>query len=228
MARDFGQIKSAYWTHPEIRGLTLAAKTVGAYLMTGPHSNGLGCFYCPPGYVADDLKIAYEDAVTALSELSGVGFVKRCTETGYVLIPHYLKWNSVDNPNVAKARAKELGAVPMQFSHHVDLIEAIDRFGGEHLTVTETLRQRVHETGSNSDPTGTDRNRTVPQGKGTGSVAIGRAENGSACVGALADASTSLHAHDGPAEVPREFAHSEKLTAAWKAAEEAKRDQQVE
>ena len=55
MARDYGQIQSAFWTHPKIRSVGPDAKLIAAYLLTSPHTNGLGCFYLPLGYVATDL-----------------------------------------------------------------------------------------------------------------------------------------------------------------------------
>ena len=163
MARDYGQIRSAFWTHPEIRPASLLTKAIAAYLMTSLHTNGVGCFYCPPGYIADDLKVDYGDVQAAFESLEEINFLRFCQDTGYVLIPHFLKWNPIDNANVGKARLKEVSSVPMQFSYLVELAQAIERFGGEHLTVPQTLTQRVTqtlpETGANSEP-----NRTEPNG----------------------------------------------------------------
>ena len=163
MARDYGQIRSAFWTHPEIRPASLIAKTVAAYLMSSLHTNGIGCFYCPPGYIADDIKVDYSDVLEAFAALEEINFIRACRETGYVLIPHFLKWNPIDNANVGKARLKEAASIPAQFTYLSELVAAIDRFGGEHLTVPQTLTERVTErvteTGLNSEP-----NRTEPNG----------------------------------------------------------------
>ena len=104
-----------------------------------------------------------QEAEAALSELSQVHLVRRCERTEYVLIRGFLKWNPIDNANVGKARMKELSSIPTTFTHWTDLLAEIDRFGGEHLTLPQTLRERVTErvteTGPNSEP-----NRTDPNG----------------------------------------------------------------
>ena len=166
MPRDYGQIQSAYWTHPDMHPLSQDARFLCTYLLSSPHTNGIGCFCAPVGYISEDLRMSTDVVLAAIAELEGAGdngVVRRCKETRYVLIRGFLKWNTIDNANVGKARAKELANIPTKFSHWPELLEEIDRFGGEHLTVPQTLRQRVtqtvHQTGPNSEP-----NRTVPKG----------------------------------------------------------------
>ena len=83
---------------------------LGAYLLTGPHSNGIGTFRVPAGYIQDDLGWDRERVTETLSELSAKGF---CKVFGKVVhIPKFLRWNPIANGNVAKARQAEFESVP--------------------------------------------------------------------------------------------------------------------
>ena len=163
MARAYGQIQSAFWTHPTIRNATVEAKVIAAYLLTGPDSNGIGCFFAPPETMAGTLRMSAETVSKGLGELSRNGFLKRCATTDYVFIPNFLKWNEVSNTNVAKARVKELQAIPTQFAYLSDLIEDCKRFVNHWPKGFETLCQTLCQTRSNSEPNRSDPIRSDPE-----------------------------------------------------------------
>ena len=48
--RDFGRLQCEFWVHAAIQPLSDQAKLLAAYLITGPHSNALGCYRLPTGY----------------------------------------------------------------------------------------------------------------------------------------------------------------------------------
>lgn len=127
--RHYGVIYSGYWRDPDIAAIGGVTREFGAYLLTGPHSNGLGCFYLPPEYVAADLGWDIETVQEAFVNLSMIGFIKVCPTTKYVFIPKFLKWNEITNPNVAKGRFKELASVPKNFTHYSELLECMKEFG---------------------------------------------------------------------------------------------------
>lgn len=127
--RHYGLIHSGYWRDPDIAALGGVAREFGAYLLTGPHSNGLGCFYLPPEYVSADLGWDSETVRESFTKLSSIGFMKVCPTTKYVLIPKFLKWNEIINPNVAKGRFKELAGIPKNFTHYKELLECMKAFG---------------------------------------------------------------------------------------------------
>jgi hypothetical protein len=161
--REYGQIQSSFWGHPDIATLSDQAKLLATYLLTGPHTNGIGCFRLPDGYVAADLGWPFERLSEAFEELFRIGFCKRCERTNYVLMPTFLKWNALSNTNVAKARAKEFMEVPKQFSFIGDLARAIVEFGANFeadflayleglRNPSETIPKQVRTPDPNPDP----------------------------------------------------------------------------
>ncbi len=130
--REYGQIQCSYWTAPEILPLPDAPKMLGAYLLTCEHSNGIGCYRLPLGYVRDDLKWTDEKVREALQKLFANGFIKHCDLTQYLFIPKFLYWNPIVNPNSGKARIKELDLVPSKFAYHGELIKSLKLYG-DHL-----------------------------------------------------------------------------------------------
>lgn len=110
--RDFGVIHCSYWTSETSHGFSDDAKLLGAYLFTGPHSNILGCYRVPDGYVMGDLSWAPERVSKAFEELSRKGFANRCGTTFWVFIVKYLKWNPPENPNQVKAMRRLAAQVP--------------------------------------------------------------------------------------------------------------------
>ena len=123
--REYGQIQSAFWTHPDIQGLSIQAKVVGAYLLTSQHTNGIGCFRVPVGYISIDLNIDTETVLNGISELAGNGILVHDSTSEYILIPAFLRWNVIPNPNAAKARVKEFEVIPSSISIYPNLIKAL-------------------------------------------------------------------------------------------------------
>lgn len=108
--REYGQIQCSFWQRACEEQWTNDAMVLGAYLLTGPHSNGIGCYRLPNGYVCDDLGWDSERVSKGFAELFGKGFCNRFGTV--VLIPKFLRWNPISNGNVAKARAQEFEAIP--------------------------------------------------------------------------------------------------------------------
>lgn len=108
--REYGQIQSAFWQSSDIGQCSDQGKLLAAYLLTGPHSNGLGCFRLTDGYVMDDFGWSSETVSKAFEELSRNGFANRFGPV--VFIPKFLQWNAIANPNVASARSREFEALP--------------------------------------------------------------------------------------------------------------------
>lgn len=127
--REYGQIQCSFWTDPDIQSLSDQAKALACYLLTGPHSNGLGCYRLPDGYIVADFGWSSETVSKAFGELFAIGFAKRCERTQFVLLPKFLKWNPISNGNVATARIKEFETVPKKSDVFADLCSSLKRYG---------------------------------------------------------------------------------------------------
>ena len=153
--RDYGQVQTAFWTNPDTRNLSDAGKLLAMYLITGPHSNGIGCYYLPNGYVMADLGWSSERVSKGFKELFRSGFIMRCEHTFFILIPKFLKWNQITNANVAKARQKEFESVPRKSAVFSKLCESMLKYGREFQPEFETTLKgfkKGFERVSNSEP----------------------------------------------------------------------------
>lgn len=54
--RDYGLVSSQFWITPDLQSISSDAKLLGVYLLTSPHTNMLGCFRLPIGYISEDLR----------------------------------------------------------------------------------------------------------------------------------------------------------------------------
>jgi hypothetical protein len=155
--REYGQVQCSFWSDPDVQELSDQAKLLFAYLLTGPHSNGLGCYRLPDGYVQADFGWSFETVRERFTELFEKGFIERCESTNFVVILNFLKWNPVSNGNVATARAKEFETVPSKATIYFTLINEL-LTNGKHwsdgfINHLETLYQTLLEGYAKQDPT---------------------------------------------------------------------------
>lgn len=154
--REYGQIQCSFWSDPDIQSLSDHGKLLFAYLLTGPHSNGLGCYRLPDGYVQADFGWSPETVSKGFEQLFRKGLAYRCTSTFFVFIPKFLKWNPVTNGNVALARIKEFEAVPKKADIYLkiikDLLEYCKHLPEPFRNHLETLSKELAKGYGKQDP----------------------------------------------------------------------------
>lgn len=75
--RDYSKISPKFWigkTGKKLRSSGMEAQLVSLYLMTCPHANMLGLFYCPISYVAHETGLTLEGATKGLASSIEAGF----------------------------------------------------------------------------------------------------------------------------------------------------------
>jgi len=127
--RQYGIIESKFWPWANRHQLTDQGKLLAVYLLTGPHSNSVGVYYLPPGYVSADLHWPFRTVTQTLAELFRNGFARVCESTDFAFLPDYIPHNLPANPNVGKKMAGELAAIPRQFSYWSELQRVLKPFG---------------------------------------------------------------------------------------------------
>lgn len=123
--RIYGSIQTKFWTHSDIQNLTDQAKLLATYLLSSSHTNMLGCFRIPVGYVAEDLKWSFEAVEQALNELVQINYLTYDVTTSWVFIHSFLKFNPIENPNQGKSIAKIFEEIPKNLSFLPQLIQKI-------------------------------------------------------------------------------------------------------
>jgi len=98
--RDFGQTPTAIWRS----GLSKPARLLYSYLTSSPHANMLGCFNCPPEYIAGDTGLRPRVIAEAEADLIAQGYLSRFGD--WVYLPHFTIENPIHNQNMAKHRVE--------------------------------------------------------------------------------------------------------------------------
>lgn len=111
--REYGKIKSAFWIDGDERVASMddAERLLFAYLMSGPHTTALGCFYAPDGYMANDLRWPVSKLSGTVAKLVAKGFACR-TASGWVWLRKFLRHNTPESPNVWKHIERLAKAIP--------------------------------------------------------------------------------------------------------------------
>jgi hypothetical protein len=91
--RDYGKVHTSFWISDGMRRVSDDARLLALYLLTGQHTNMIGCFRLPDGYVSEDLNWEPERVSKGFDELSKNGFATRDSASKWVLILNFMRWN---------------------------------------------------------------------------------------------------------------------------------------
>lgn len=103
--RTYGRIETSFWQNPKVWSLSCdESRHLLLYLYTCPHSNSLGCFVLPDGYIMADLNWPAETLALRFEELTAKGFIERDPASFLVRIVGWFGHNMTENRNVAQGR----------------------------------------------------------------------------------------------------------------------------
>jgi len=115
--RDYGTVSPRFWragTGKRLRG-DADAQVLALYLMTSPHSNMIGVYYCSVRAMSDETGIPFEGASKALRRLVDEGFCVVDEETDEVFVvqmaAHQIAERLEPKDNRCKSVARELALV---------------------------------------------------------------------------------------------------------------------
>lgn len=126
--REYGRVRTSFWTDDKMPSASTEAKLLALYLLTGPHSNMIGCYRLPKGYVTADLGWSDETVSKGFSELFRNGFAERDETTGWTFIRHFLRHNTIENPNVGKKAAAMVETVPGSLAFFPRLLNELEPY----------------------------------------------------------------------------------------------------
>lgn len=118
--RDYGKVHTSFWSSDDMRHLSDDAKMLALYLLTGQHTNMIGCFRLPDGYITEDVNWPFERVSKGLDELSKEGFITRNSRSKWVFITNFMRWNTIDNVNQAVSALKLFEKIPNDFEAKPD------------------------------------------------------------------------------------------------------------
>lgn len=74
-------------------------KLLWVYILTNQHNNAAGIYYLPLGYVAEDMGWKMKPLKKGFNKLLNEGLVKYDYDNKIMLIPKWLKYHPIQNPN---------------------------------------------------------------------------------------------------------------------------------
>ncbi len=143
----YQKILSQIWFDEKFSLLTPSQKLLFLYILTCPHGNLIGCFVLREGYVCSDLNYSAKDFRKDFEKLLEKDLIKACRSQDLVLIPNFLKYNPLTNPNQKKAAAKIIQQLPKSklLQHFKGLIEGLPEGLWEGLLKPEDRRQKTED-----------------------------------------------------------------------------------
>lgn len=91
--RDYGKVSPQFWvgkTGKALRG-NQEAQIVALYLMTSPHANMIGVYYCPIEYIAKETGLTLEGASKALQCLFEADFCTFEADSEYIFVHQFAR-----------------------------------------------------------------------------------------------------------------------------------------
>ena len=110
----YAVVETGTWRDEKFRSLSLLEKVFWMYLLSCPHSNLIGLFYLPPGYIYTDFQgeISIEDIEKLLKKFCNLDMVMYDWKMHILFVKNFLQHNHITNPNQFKAAKKELIKLP--------------------------------------------------------------------------------------------------------------------
>lgn len=97
--REYARISPKFWvgeTGKQIRSLGAESQLLAMYLMTSPHSNMLGLYWCPINYIAHETGLTLQGASKALQRLIDCGFCDYDSDSEFVWVVEMAKYQIGD------------------------------------------------------------------------------------------------------------------------------------
>ncbi|MCK9601852.1 MAG: hypothetical protein M0R06_22600 [Sphaerochaeta sp.] len=159
----YTQVYNQMWYDPEFKGLGDDGRLFFVYAMSSPHSNMIGYYRLPLGYICADLGWTMDKASRMVKTVDHFLAYDEVAEV--VLVFKYLKYNPIQNPNQSKAAVEQLLSLPMNGlrSRFLECVRAFaakfvndfetlgEPFWNPSETVTQTLPKRYAQSETETD-----------------------------------------------------------------------------
>jgi lipid A 4'-phosphatase len=99
-------------------------RLIGAYLLSGPASNRIGCFALDHAQLADQTGVEAGKLSEIIATLESDGFARYDPLTGWIWVPDVLRQHPFANSDDVRETLPDLAAVPRDVSFRKDLITA--------------------------------------------------------------------------------------------------------
>ena len=119
------RIATRFWSDEKIEDLSEQARYLYLYILTNQHTNMAGFYRLPAKYIQADLSWNVKQLNKPFQELLSKGLIKQDSNRSIILIPNFLRYNKIQNPNQVKSVQKITEELPDNnlFEEFVDCIK---------------------------------------------------------------------------------------------------------
>jgi uncharacterized phage protein (TIGR02220 family) len=93
--------------------------------LSSSHTNMMGCFRIPFGYIAEDLRWNVSKVHVAMIELQKMQFILCDEVSDWIMINNFLKYHPIENPNQGRSIANIFEETPKDLIFITNLIEKL-------------------------------------------------------------------------------------------------------
>jgi hypothetical protein len=138
-AGRYYRITPRFWQDSDVRNeWTEDMRMLALYLMTSPHRNMVGLYYCPLSYMANDLQWSLKKVNISIDSLQVSDFVRYDASAQVAFLVNGLKHDSPSNPQQVKGAVKVHSALRYRLQCETKLIWNRYRMRGQ----TESIPNR--------------------------------------------------------------------------------------
>jgi lipid A 4'-phosphatase len=119
-----GRRQDLIWGQGLAKNWPAEVRLVGAYLVSGPASNRIGCFPLDLGQLAEQTGIAEENLADIIATLTQDGFAYYDALAGWIWIPEVLRRHPFASSEDVRRTLPELAAVPRTATFRAELVQS--------------------------------------------------------------------------------------------------------
>jgi lipid A 4'-phosphatase len=111
------------WRAERAKGWSAETRLLGAFLLSGPASNRIGCFAVNVAEIAEHTGIPVDGVTDQLATLALAGFIRHDQAAGWAWIPDVLRRHPFADSEEVRGALPEIAAVPREAAFRDELIQ---------------------------------------------------------------------------------------------------------
>jgi len=123
----YQKVHSQIWNDEKFSKLSDNAKLLFIYIMSCDHSNAIGLFLLPKGYIQEDLRWSSKQLAEPFAELLRERLIMYDDTTRLVLVKNHLKHNTLENGNQVINAERIVQGLPRNFAFLSIILEQLNR-----------------------------------------------------------------------------------------------------
>ncbi|HJY46672.1 MAG TPA: hypothetical protein VJ301_18810, partial [Propionibacteriaceae bacterium] len=148
----FRRIDPRIWHDDKFPRLTRDGRLLFFHLLTSPRSNALGCYVQGRADMAEYCGFSAIGITKALGELMDLGLVQYHSTLRLVFLPHFFRYNPIQNENQAKFAASQVTELPPEPTSLEILLGGLDGSKPFLEPLRQALAERLRQAHSNGMP----------------------------------------------------------------------------